>query len=86
MLVNDWPLQEDGTKIPGIPFLAQPLLYSIVWIWARQNPETRMSVFGFFTVPAVYFPWFLLGYREQRSESRTPTHEILQPEPWAQSP
>lgn len=56
--------QEDGTKIPGIPILAQPLLYSIVWIWARQNPETRMSVFGFFTVPAVYFPWFLLAYRE----------------------
>jgi len=103
--------QEDGSKIPGTPFLAQPLLYSIVWIWcasnplceprcepqpaalrapaphsqctvgraecahllrvcrlwgglgrARQNPDTQMSVFGFTTVKAVYFPWFLLAY------------------------
>ncbi|EKX35042.1 DER1-like protein [Guillardia theta CCMP2712] len=54
--------QEDGTKIPGLPFLAQPLLYSIVWMWARRNPETQMSVFGFFNVKAVYFPWFLLAY------------------------
>ena len=42
--------QEDGTKIPGIPFLAQPLLYSIVWMWARKNPDQQMSVFGFFNV------------------------------------
>ncbi len=54
--------QEDGSKIPGLPFLAQPLLYAIVWIWARQNPTTQMSVFGFFSVKAVYYPWFLLAY------------------------
>jgi len=54
--------QEDGSKLPGIPFLAQPLLYSIVWMWTRQNPEVQMSVFGFFNVKAVYFPWFLLAY------------------------
>lgn len=54
--------QEDGTKIPGIPFLAQPLLYSIVWMWARKNPDQQMSVFGFFNVKAVYYPWFLLAY------------------------
>ena len=30
--------QEDGSKIPGTPFLAQPLLYSIVWIWCASNP------------------------------------------------
>eukprot|EP00802_Teleaulax_amphioxeia_P022039 Tamp_22450.p1 GENE.Tamp_22450~~Tamp_22450.p1 ORF type:complete len:345 (-),score=79.53 Tamp_22450:53-973(-) len=54
--------QEDGSKIPGIPFLAQPLLYSIVWMWARKNPDQQMSVFGFFNVKAVYYPWFLLTY------------------------
>ena len=54
--------QEDGSKIPGVPFLAQPLLYAIVWIWARQNPSVQMSVFGFFNVKAVYYPWFLLAY------------------------
>jgi len=54
--------QEDGSKIPGIPFLAQPLLYSIVWMWARKNPDQQMSVFGFFNVKAVYYPWFLLAY------------------------
>jgi Derlin-2/3 len=54
--------QEDGSKIPGIPFLAQPLLYSIVWMWARKNPDQQMSVFGFFNVKAVYYPWFLLIY------------------------
>jgi len=30
--------QEDGSKIPGTPFLAQPLLYSIVWIWCASTP------------------------------------------------
>ena len=54
--------QEDGSKIPGVPFLAQPLIYSIVWMSARKNPDQQMSVFGFFNVKAVYYPFFLLFY------------------------
>lgn len=60
--------QEDGTKIPGIPFLAQPLLYSIVWMWARKNPDQQMSVFGFFNVKG------LLSGSPSRHCRRKPTH------------
>ena len=84
--------QEDGTKIPGIPFLAQPLLYSIVWMWARKNPDQQMSVFGFFNVKGsfTHFQSFYMPpcspllydliwpcHRDTHTHTHTHTHHTL---------
>lgn len=47
--------------VDGLPFLAQALLSSVVYLWARLNPTQPLSIFGLFTVQAFYFPWVLVA-------------------------
>jgi len=44
-------------------FLAQPLVFVIIYNWAQHNKNATMSFFGLFNFPGAYFPWFLLLIR-----------------------
>ncbi|KAI5286910.1 hypothetical protein KEM54_006409 [Ascosphaera aggregata] len=46
----------------SIPFLGTALSSSIVYIWARRNPDTRLSFLGLLVFPAPYLPWVLMAF------------------------
>ncbi|GAA5967546.1 hypothetical protein JCM11641_005690 [Rhodosporidiobolus odoratus] len=51
-----------GLNTPlGTPFLFNPFLMAITHLWAQANPTSRVSLYGILTIPAVYFPFALLG-------------------------
>jgi Derlin-2/3 len=43
-------------------FLGTALSSSLVYIWARRNPETRLSFLGLLVFTAPYLPWVLMGF------------------------
>eukprot|EP01113_Clastostelium_recurvatum_P031581 TRINITY_DN3954_c0_g1_i3.p1 TRINITY_DN3954_c0_g1~~TRINITY_DN3954_c0_g1_i3.p1 ORF type:complete len:239 (-),score=27.21 TRINITY_DN3954_c0_g1_i3:77-793(-) len=45
-----------------ILFLAPSLAFVVVYVWARRNPNVRMSFLGLFTFNAPYLPWVILGF------------------------
>jgi len=45
-----------------LPFLGQPLILMMVYVWSRRNPYARMSFLGLFTFTAPYLPWLLLSF------------------------
>ena len=49
--------------IGEMPFLAQPMLSVLVYLWSRENSEQVLSIFGLFNVQAFYFPWVLCAMR-----------------------
>ena len=46
----------------SIPFLGSALSSSLVYIWARRNPDTRLSLLGLLVFTAPYLPWVLMGF------------------------
>ncbi|CAI7632579.1 unnamed protein product [Penicillium manginii] len=46
----------------SLPFLGTSLSSSLVYIWARRNPETRLSFLGLLVFTAPYLPWVLMGF------------------------
>lgn len=46
----------------SIPFLGTALSSSLVYIWARRNPDTRLSFLGLLVFPAPYLPWVLMAF------------------------
>ena len=44
----------------SIPFLGSALSSTLVYIWSRKNPDTRLSFFGFFGFRAPFLPWILI--------------------------
>jgi Derlin-2/3 len=44
-----------------MPFLASPLIFMMVYVWARRNPSVVMSFLGLFNFMAPYLPWVLFG-------------------------
>jgi hypothetical protein len=45
-----------------MPFLGHPLSSTLVYIWARRNPDTRLSFLGLLVFTAPYLPWVLMGF------------------------
>ncbi len=45
-----------------MPFLGHPLSSTLVYIWSRRNPDTRLSFLGLLVFPAPYLPWVLMGF------------------------
>jgi Derlin-2/3 len=41
-------------------FLGSALSSTLVYIWSRKNPDTRLSFFGLLVFRAPYLPWVLL--------------------------
>lgn len=46
----------------GMPFLGNPLASTLVYIWSRRNPDTRLSFLGLLVFTAPYLPWVLMGF------------------------
>jgi Derlin-2/3 len=47
---------------PPLMFLGPSLAFVILYIWARRNPNSRMSFLGLFDFDAPYLPWVLMGF------------------------
>ncbi|KAJ2895924.1 hypothetical protein MKZ38_006042 [Zalerion maritima] len=60
----------------SIPFLGHPLSSTMVYIWARRNPDTRLSFLGLLVFTAPYLPWVLMGF-SLVLHSTIPKDEIL---------
>lgn len=46
----------------SLPFLGTALSSSLVYIWSRRNPETRLSFLGLLVFSAPYLPWVLMAF------------------------
>jgi Derlin-2/3 len=50
------------SPLVSLPFLGSPLSSTLVYIWSRRNPETRLSLLGLMTFTAPWLPWVLMGF------------------------
>ncbi|EEH22189.2 hypothetical protein PABG_04400 [Paracoccidioides brasiliensis Pb03] len=46
----------------SLPFLGSALSSSLVYIWSRRNPETRLNFLGLLVFTAPYLPWVLIAF------------------------
>ena len=51
-----------STVLSVPPFLGSSLAFMIVYVWARNNDNVRMTFVGLFAFRAPYLPWVLLGF------------------------
>jgi hypothetical protein len=42
--------------------LSEPLLYVILYVWSRKEPEAQLNIFGF-RFKSLYLPWVYVGIR-----------------------
>ncbi|QUC19505.1 uncharacterized protein UV8b_03746 [Ustilaginoidea virens] len=50
------------SPLVSMPFLGQPLSSTLVYIWSRRNPDTRLSFLGLLVFTAPYLPWVLMTF------------------------
>jgi Derlin-2/3 len=50
------------SPLVSMPFLGHPLSSTLVYIWSRRNPDTRLSFLGLMVFTAPYLPWVLMGF------------------------
>jgi Derlin-2/3 len=50
------------SPVVSMPFLGQALQSTLVYIWSRRNPETRLNLLGLLVFTAPYLPWVLMGF------------------------
>jgi len=50
------------SPLVSMPFLGHPLSCTLVYIWSRRNPDTRLSFLGLVLFAAPYLPWVLMGF------------------------
>ncbi|KAI9812092.1 MAG: hypothetical protein M1826_002967 [Phylliscum demangeonii] len=50
------------SPLVSMPFLGSPLSSSLVYIWSRRNPDTRLSFLGLLVFTAPYLPWVLMAF------------------------
>lgn len=50
------------SPLSNLPFLGHPLSSTLVYIWSRRNPETRLSFLGLMVFTAPYLPWVLMAF------------------------
>ncbi|OJJ43784.1 hypothetical protein ASPZODRAFT_135810 [Penicilliopsis zonata CBS 506.65] len=46
----------------SLPFLGTALSSSLVYVWSRRNPDTRLSFLGLLVFNAPYLPWVLMAF------------------------
>jgi Derlin-2/3 len=46
----------------SMPFLGGALSSTLVYIWSRRNPDTRLSFLGLLVFTAPYLPWVLMTF------------------------
>ena len=50
------------SPLVSMPYLGSPLSSSLVYIWSRRDPDTRLSFLGLLVFTAPYLPWVLMGF------------------------
>lgn len=60
----------------SMPFLGHPLSSTLVYIWSRRNPDTRLSFLGLMVFTAPYLPWVLMAF-SLVTHSTIPRDEIV---------
>ncbi|KAL2887152.1 Derlin-like protein [Ceratocystis lukuohia] len=60
----------------SMPFLGHPLSSTLVYIWSRRNPNTRLSFLGVMVFTAPYLPWVLMLF-SLVVHGRVPKDEII---------
>ncbi|XP_068634332.1 derlin-1.1-like [Aristolochia californica] len=43
------------------PFLGCSLVFMIVYVWSRENPNARINIYGVVTIKGFYLPWVFLA-------------------------
>ena len=46
----------------GLPMMSEPMLYMIIYVWSRKDPEQIISIWGF-KFKALYLPWVYMCIR-----------------------
>ena len=46
----------------SLPFLGEPFLYLIMYVWCRREPEAVLNIFGF-KFKALYLPWIYVAIK-----------------------
>ena len=44
-----------------IPFFGPSLVFTLLYLWSRENPNANTSIMGMITMKAFYLPWGMLG-------------------------
>eukprot|EP00736_Rhodelphis_marinus_P003202 Rmarinus@m.12564 len=55
-----------------MPFMGQPLVYALVYVWSRHNPDTIVSFMFGLRFQALYLPWILAGFHMLLGSSPMP--------------
>jgi Derlin-2/3 len=45
----------------GLVFVASPMVFALVYVWSRHNPDQRVSLFGMITLRSFYLPFAFLA-------------------------
>ncbi|KAM3682921.1 hypothetical protein ACJW31_12G107200 [Castanea mollissima] len=43
------------------PFLGGSLVFMLVYVWSREFPNARISIYGLVSLKGFYFPWAMLA-------------------------
>ena len=60
----------------SVPFLGSSLSSTLIYIWSRRNPDTRLSFLGLLVFTAPYLPWVLMAFN-LLMHGTVPKDEIL---------
>jgi len=64
------------SPVLSMPFLGSALSSTLVYIWSRRNPDTRLSFLGILVFTAPYLPWVLMAF-SLVLHSTVPKDEIM---------
>ena len=45
----------------GLPFFAGSLVFMLLYLWSRENPNANTSIMGMIQMKAFYLPWGMMA-------------------------
>jgi Derlin-2/3 len=45
----------------GLPFYAGSLVFALLYLWSRENPDANTSIMGMVKMKAFYLPWGMMA-------------------------
>ena len=62
MLIFNWILSVIISLFMRIPFLMDPMVMSILYVWCQLNKDTIVNFWFGTQFKAMYLPWVLFGF------------------------
>ncbi|PAV82815.1 hypothetical protein WR25_21987 [Diploscapter pachys] len=62
MLIVNWLICTGLCMAIGIPFLLEPMVLSVLYVWCQLNKDTIVSFWFGTRFKAMYLPWILWGF------------------------